>query len=438
MKKILTFLVPLTLLLACFEDPAIHEIQSDGNQQLPNSPSTMPFGGPGQLASPQVWTGVPHPFEIPISWFQVPEATHYKVLLASNQAFDQLIENVMLPKHSAFDEMTYTFQGLTINTTYYLRVFAVKLNGNNPIDILAISPIETPLPVSTHSGVVQFLPPSNISNTGFTVNWQSIPEATSYSFTLVRPHGPATSGTTTNPTKTFTSLLGCVDYTVNIRARIAGSFQGPGSTNVETAESTFSDTYWPFQGAASRTNTSVTYKFNRRLALNDDIGQITVRLLDPDFPGTFDQNYEVLVPPSSSSGTFEHVFNGLQQNHRYRLAMVKICDQNVEIQSSRSIYTKPNQPVITSVDIVNNQLEVSIDWRRASGTPVRVDRLWFFINGTIAQKNFSIPKYEYPLIGTRHVGNWPSGTVLSGKIRLTNYEAGEEHYFTENFSIVVP
>ena len=127
---------------------------------------------------------------------------------------------------SSSTSQSATFTGLAANTGYSVIVTAVNNGGSTPSSSLSITTlIAAPTQPTDISG-------SNITSSGFTVNWAGGTGATSYTYTL--NGSAATPSSSTATSATFTSLAANTAYSVIVTAVNAAGSTSSSSLSVST------------------------------------------------------------------------------------------------------------------------------------------------------------------------------------------------------------
>jgi hypothetical protein len=130
-----------------------------------------------------------------VSWPAVPNATSYTYSVNGAAAIDR-------------PSRTVDLTGLTPNTLYTIVVRSIN---NNPPPGSATISVTTLLPPPAAPSITR----TQLTDTGFTVSWSAIPNATSYTYSL---NGGSQINTTTSTSTTLTGLTPDTSYNIVVAA----------------------------------------------------------------------------------------------------------------------------------------------------------------------------------------------------------------------------
>jgi hypothetical protein len=148
------------------------------------------------------------------NWNVVFSATSYRVDIARDSGFTNVVA-ANLPANTN----SQLFSGLTSNTTYYVRVRAVNAGGTS-----SNSPTLVQATLSGIPSVPNTPTATNITQTSFTANWNSVADATSYRIDVSASPIFATNlfgynnQTVNNTSISITGLTANTTYYVRVRA----------------------------------------------------------------------------------------------------------------------------------------------------------------------------------------------------------------------------
>ena len=355
---------------------AIKTGTSDGTPsvEVTASPGATP---PGQVTGVRL---IPGNTQLTVNWTAVSGATGYKVQWRSgNETFADVAT-------APFGTTTsHTISGLTNNTSYTVRVLAIKTgtsDGTPSVEVTA-SPGATPPEQVTGVRLIS-------GNTQLTVNWTVVSGATGYKVQwrsgnetfadAATDHRQATVSPGTTTSHTISGLTNNTSYTVRVLATKTGTSDGTPSVDV--------------------TGTSGAMLLNRvmRVTITADNAQLTVnwtvvsgatgykvqwRSGNETLADAAINRREATVP---SGTTTSHTITGLTNGISYTVRVLatkpgtSVGAPSVEVSGTPAA-TPPEQ--VTGIDLIPGNTQLTVSWTAVSdATGYRVQ--WRSGNETFA------------------------------------------------------
>jgi len=221
---------------------------------------------------------------------------------------------------SSSTSQSATFTGLAANTGYSVIVTAVNNGGSTPSSSLSITTlIAAPTQPTDISG-------SNITSSGFTVNWTGGSGATSYTYTI---NGSAvTPSSSTSQSATFTSLAANTAYSVIVTAVNNGGSAVSSPFSVTTLIPP--PTQPTFNPSTSITSTGFTVNWSGGSGATSY---------------TYTLNGSAATPSSSSSQSA--TFTGLSASTAYSVIVTAVNAAGSTSSSSLSVSTYPSNALVS-------------------------------------------------------------------------------------------
>lgn len=152
---------------------------------------------------------------------------------------------------------TYTFSGLTAGTPYTVAVTSTDAAGATSVYTTPSITTTSPPPVVPTKAAT---PVSSITSKGFTVNWNAVSGATSYTYSIntggSSAQGPSQSTTSTNAE--FSGLSPGTTYTIKVYSVGPG---GTSTTSVDYSQTTLAGPTDIVFGTITSTTTTITVPF---------------------------------------------------------------------------------------------------------------------------------------------------------------------------------
>ena len=431
---------------------------SEENLEVPSNSGAVSLISPGSFVNPSFCSSSRCPLKfrsisstpttISISWNGSNTQSFgnygiYVVETSSNEQFTNILYTSSLIQHASV--LNYTLTDLDVDTGYYLRIVYRTLTPTGYPPVIEYSPVYLG---TTEDGIPNILNESNVTTSGFTINWSAVDDAIGYEIEFIdNVLGTTYEYSTTSTYYSFGNKSGCREYEYKVRTVfVSAPLKSEYSSlqNVETLAGaigippsppvSYSSGY-PFSSwGDERGGTWYTIGFNS-IIYDRGVGNIGVRVYDVVEPNDYDQLFTINTSPSGN--WFTHTITGLEHSAQYRVELIEACGELVTEDYSDSFWTDYHLALVENAWIQNGRLYVKLDWKRKDG----VD-----IYPTIT--NYSVPRFNIngdlegaedssdPNTIVSDVLPYSSGTILNCRFIL--FMDYGKTYHSEQVSVIMP